>query len=399
MDPNTSARDIFFSKSHLTNPFTAANTESPSKGLQLSTLEKTASIGLSILIGSFTLLIGGVVAFYWITAKIKSHKIKQLAPPIPLFQPELNILLQSEPNILLVQSQPNIPLVQSQPNIPLKGILKNVKSDSPSKETKSKKQVKFSEEKKKKEITIENSVPISQSKTNLLEYPGIHLTPASAANLLADATAKMSYPTSVNKRRYPPLSVADTVKRVPSGVISEHGEKHNFLRNDEILELHKAISQKVQGFAADIDDRGRIVIQQQAVRGCSAAAVSMLIYPRTKTIDTRYLRMTNLEDDEGQQQRIKAAGLDYISTSLAEALSEQDKITTLQRLIQQHGSAIVDVNDGEIGGHAVVVDEISTDLKKVRLRDPHHGWAITITKQAFLNRISTGATTVLQLKT
>ena len=70
-----SVKNIFFQKNHVISPFT---TEKHFGDIKLSTLEKVAAIGLSILIGSFTLLIGGVVAFYWITATIKSDKIKQL---------------------------------------------------------------------------------------------------------------------------------------------------------------------------------------------------------------------------------------------------------------------------------------------------------------------------------
>lgn len=59
-------------------------------------------------------------------------------------------------------------------------------------------------------------------------------------------------------------------------------------------------------------------------------------------------------------------------------------INDLRKAIEQNGSAIISISDPKAGSHSLIVDEISE--KGVRVRCPYHGWAITVTKEAFKSR-------------
>ena len=53
----------------------------------------------------------------------------------------------------------------------------------------------------------------------------------------------------------------------------------------------------------------------------------------------------------------------------------------LKRAIQAQGSGIVFVDSG-CGGHAIIVDSITESLSTAVIRDPFHGWQITVTGEA-----------------
>lgn len=182
------------------------------------------------------------------------------------------------------------------------------------------------------------------------------------------------------ERRIPPLGIADTVIFKNGEIQSVHGSGELF--SDEEIKEKLGIVKKVEitpnsQIYAEYTKHEKPIIQQQATRGCTAAVAAMLIMDQGKTPDIVELTTRNLANEEYQIRDIQRAGLIPIQ-GVASSLSE------LRNLILQDGSCIVSVN-GKIGAHVVVVDEVSEDLSEVRLRDPYHGWEITVTKEAFLN--------------
>jgi len=124
----------------------------------------------------------------------------------------------------------------------------------------------------------------------------------------------------------------------------------------------------------------KAIIQQQAARGCGPAAAAMLIvdhygienFPQ-KCFDFNSLRCCSLSNDEDLSLIFQRANVNVLTRHCS-------SIDQLQREIQNGGSAIVSVDSG-LGGHYVVVDEISQS--GVRIRDPFHGWEVLIKKADF----------------
>ena len=58
-------------------------------------------------------------------------------------------------------------------------------------------------------------------------------------------------------------------------------------------------------------------------------------------------------------------------------------------MITSYGSGILSVG-GEIGGHVVVLDSFSMATNTAIIRDPFHGWSITISADSLLRRTSSG---------
>jgi serine/threonine protein phosphatase PrpC len=192
------------------------------------------------------------------------------------------------------------------------------------------------------------------------------------------------------ERRYPPVGALDTVILDRGRIIgSVHGQA-DFFTDAEIIRRHESIQTKmIEGIAVEKTEYGKWVIQQQATRGCTAAVAAMLITDAGGMLSVDELKYRNLGSDKDEIRDIQAAGLTPIVTKI-----DRD-VEQLRLLIQLNGSAIVSVNDPALGGHVVVVDSVTDD--SVTLRDPYHGWAITVTKEAFLKRFAGG--TVIQVQT
>lgn len=79
---------------------------------------------------------------------------------------------------------------------------------------------------------------------------------------------------------------------------------------------------------------------------------------------------------------------DLLDFGLNARLFNCSDLSELRDLLKVSGSCIC-WSGGDIGGHVIVVDEVSDDLSQIRLRDPYHGWEITVTAEAF-KRVSAG---------
>lgn len=198
----------------------------------------------------------------------------------------------------------------------------------------------------------------------------------------AQACNKTLFPYE-QKRKIPPLGVMDTRIMVDGKWVSEHGTGELFCDREIVQKLQIMRREAIAAdFYAEFTEHGKAIIQQRAMRGCTAAATAMLIVDNGKKIDPYKLEIRNLANEERQIRDIEEAGLKAIINS-AETLSE------LRLCIVKNGSAIVSV-DNKIGAHVVIVDEVSEDHSWIRLRDPYHGWEITVTKEAFLQEWKSG---------
>lgn len=190
-------------------------------------------------------------------------------------------------------------------------------------------------------------------------------------------------------RRYPPPSSADTIMN------GRFRNQHEipFIRDAEIREVHQplrmnSVRQDGESLRFGINEFGRAVIQQQALRGCTAAAANMLIHDNNRPVDLKDLRNSNLGNENTMAFAIIRAGLKPVLTTMASR-----SMRRLEDLISQNGPAIISVG-GEIGGHVIVVDAIDYNAETARIRDPYHGWDITIDLNALRHRVSPNDTIV-----
>lgn len=207
-------------------------------------------------------------------------------------------------------------------------------------------------------------------------------------------------------RRTPPLAICDTIIFKDGKIAGAHnrGVKPHFFQDHEIIQVHAVLRKQLldgenpfpeadqwgvewRPIYAEYSAHQKPIIQQAAMRGCTAAATAMLIMDHGKQCDVQGLRMRNLGQTRNMKHDIEKAGLKAVVSSCR-------SFDDLKELIRKHGSAIVSVS-GEIGGHVIVVDAIGND--QARIRDPYHGWEITIKLDALKARFI-GGNSVIQVE-
>lgn len=199
-----------------------------------------------------------------------------------------------------------------------------------------------------------------------------------------DFPARLPNP-AVIERKHPPIGIMDTVRMTKDADGSCHISSVHppiiVFHDDEIVNIHTVLRREriAPNVFAEYTGNRKAIIQQQAQRGCTAAAVAMLVKDDRRDPDVQYLGTTNLGNTDEMMAHLRAAGLTPV-------LRRSETLQDLRDKLLDMGSAIVTIDDLEIGGHTVVVDKIPSGLYEVRLRDPYHGWEITVTADSFMRR-------------
>jgi len=189
----------------------------------------------------------------------------------------------------------------------------------------------------------------------------------------------------VRDRRFPPLSLKDTIVLDfgTKQIVSVHGQG-NYFDDNEILCIHDVVKKVLingergqPGIFVLYTKNNKAIIQQQATRGCTAAVTAMLIMDHGKHVSVVSLRSRNLGNTEGMKSDLKQCGLT--------AVQFQEKSWESARVqLETQGSAIISLVDSQMGGHVCVLDAM--DQNSARIREPYHGWEITVTREALEKR-------------
>lgn len=189
------------------------------------------------------------------------------------------------------------------------------------------------------------------------------------------------------ERTNPPFGVDDVVFAKPGDRIHNLNGEAVFIRTDEIRALETPPSQHdrtIDGVPFGITSDGRHVMQQQGQRSSGAAAVAMLVMDYGGKPNTYCVKNYNLSTADEQVWRLEQAGLVPI---VARAGGGRTKLgQQLEDLIKKNGPGILSV-DGELGGHVVVIDRFSMTDNEAIIRDPFHGWSITVSADSILDRM------------
>ncbi|MDN3506853.1 MAG: hypothetical protein P0S96_06455 [Simkaniaceae bacterium] len=195
------------------------------------------------------------------------------------------------------------------------------------------------------------------------------------------------------KRRFPPATGKCTIG--PDGkFISIYGNP-DLVKEEDILTVHpvkyltnpfdktcknvSSIKEQVEQ-ALGITKSGEHVLLQQATRSCVPTCIAMLILDRGGSPNYEAIENTDLANDSQAFDWISEAGYKPMLTKL-----NKEKITQhLAALIKEHGSGKLGIDHPDAGFHAVVLDAISLEDQTAQIRDPYHGWKITITLDTLL---------------
>lgn len=133
-------------------------------------------------------------------------------------------------------------------------------------------------------------------------------------------------------------------------------------------------------YAIAITDDDRHVILQQAIKSCVASCVGMLLLDRRCAPRWKFIQESLLADSDDAIGWISQSGLTPIITWL-----NGDFVSTLSKLISEHGSGILSLSHPVIGGHVIILDQITSEIAIIR--DSFHGWSVTLPSNKLLEWI------------
>lgn len=215
--------------------------------------------------------------------------------------------------------------------------------------------------------------------------PGSEEAATQALEECPSPAVKASYEATTThfSRRTPPVSNCDTFRGVNAdgSYISAHASVI-FISANELLEVHPL---KTVDKIVAISQTGRHVVLQQATRSCFPSAVTMLALDLKAPPLFTEMGNTNITTSARKAAYIQKTGL-YSEVHKLEG-SPGQKLDTLIKLVAKRGSGILSLLHPDLGAHSVVLDEVSLEKKRVTLRDPYHGWMVTLKLDPFLRWI------------
>lgn len=230
-------------------------------------------------------------------------------------------------------------------------------------------------------MVIQSLATTDRYKNNLI--PALALVGTLAlVGCIAYRALRPAAPLFTQERRWPPIGPCDTICfDVLTGTIipGKGRQNRDFFQDSDIVQKEPIVkTQMLEKSLVEVryTRHNKAILQQQARRACTAATAAMLILDHRKTPDLFQVKTRNLGNASDELRDLEKAQLRAVAVKI-------QKFSELQNAVKKHGSVITGIG-GEIGSHSIVVDAISTDT--VRLRDPYHGWEITVSKDAFTEK-------------
>ena len=127
--------------------------------------------------------------------------------------------------------------------------------------------------------------------------------------------------------------------------------------------------------AIAITENGKHVILQQAVKSCVPTCIGMLALDHGKPVNYEAIKIINLANQDDAIRWTKEAGLTPKITMLFTEINHEAILT---QCLKENGPGMLAIDHPILGGHAIIVDSMSRDTNTANIRDPFHGWALTI---------------------
>ena len=181
-------------------------------------------------------------------------------------------------------------------------------------------------------------------------------------------------------RRHSPVKGGDTVRGALDR--SAHGEVDIVADKDIIYQyLISKTKENIKVFKSGLlpgrvisveigkTKDGKHVLLQQGARACAVTAVAMLVLDLEKTPPD--FSTGKMVSDDQVVKWVEKSGLKPICS---EKLSKE----LLVERIKKYGPGILGISHPDAKGHDVILDAIDLLKKTATIRDPYHGWMITM---------------------
>lgn len=185
------------------------------------------------------------------------------------------------------------------------------------------------------------------------------------------------------ERRFPSMQKID----ITSAKADYQYYASNFFINDEdIDDKLPYIKETDEGVRFTIFNKA--IIQQSSSLTSFSACIQMLLIDKSLFSPHHFPKEHDLKIKECfsliSKQGIKSSYLE-----IPKEIQKQPALfmKTLQDHISLKGPIIIGVGKIELGKHFIIIDHISECLKFLRIRDPYHGWEITVKRQTLTKKL------------
>lgn len=155
---------------------------------------------------------------------------------------------------------------------------------------------------------------------------------------------------------------------------------------DEATWTEMVATAEKQAQSIAITTAGKHVILQPAVKACVPACIAMLLLDRGKKPNYQEMQETNLANTQRAIEWVNEAKLECQITEIP----QDNAIDLLSKRLAEKGPGKLSIEHPTIGSHAIILDEISREKGEALIRDPFHGWMLTIKLDALSSWLCPG---------
>lgn len=157
-----------------------------------------------------------------------------------------------------------------------------------------------------------------------------------------------------------------------------HRYGQQVLFSDHEIVSKKLIIREDPSTKTRFTEHGKAIVWQKDINLSKLACVSMLCQDHAKTVFNSPTPRSFVEDYKIPEELHKAGLTARVSDFTVSSLNSKEYFLRLKNKLLEHGSAIVPLQSKAIGDHYMIVDEVVLEQSSMRIRDPYHGWEITV---------------------
>lgn len=160
------------------------------------------------------------------------------------------------------------------------------------------------------------------------------------------------------------------------------GENLFFITDEETIKIDRCVDYKGEGICRfGIYGDNRCIIKQPAFQSCVPTCIAMLVIDTRKEskneiIDIDLIIRGGISKIEHYKNWCKNHGFEQIFFDFK---NREDII----KGVNDNGPLLADIIHDAIGGHVIIVDTFDGENNTVMIRDPAHGWRITMDTDVF----------------
>lgn len=204
--------------------------------------------------------------------------------------------------------------------------------------------------------------------------------------LIPQSEIELSSIAFVQERRYPVSRITESGLRGNVSSYHTYAPTARFIEESEIETKAHYIRQSDEGVR--FTSFNKAIIQQSSILSAFSACLQMLLVDKDEASkkEALFKNISSIEESLSEMTRLGFTGKLSV---IPESIQRQPALfmETLKHYIFLRGPLIIGTSLDHLSSHFIIVDHVSDCLKFLRIRDPYHGWEITVKRKALIKKL------------